>query len=584
MKKIVTKTFATFACLSLCSVSVFAKKAKELNPNEAIAKLAPVERKASKPTEGVYYSMFVRSFADSNKDGNGDFNGIVKKLDYLNDGKNDTTSDLGITGIWLLPIFPSGSYHGYNVDDYYNVNPEYGTMKDFENMISECHKRGISVIIDMTCNHSSNYNDWFIKSKDPKDPHRAWYRWITEDDLTENGGPYNEKIKIWGHNFWNMDLGNPSVNAQGKEVYSFYGALFDTTMPDFDMDCQAARDEFKKVFKFWLDKGVDGFRFDAAGHIYNSVEVKPGTETLSKAVGFWKEMTEYVKSVKPDAYMVAEVWEPNAVRSKYYGGMPSNFHFNLGTLIKDILNNQELNDNDSEFVPDTDEKSFNGYARYLESTYADFGRNNPNYIDAPFLSNHDQVRSAANFNGKNKLDKMKMAANLYILIEGVPFIYYGEEIAMRSGTDDPSKRTALVWKPEGKEKITPTWYAQGAYGNVAVYNKKTEPISVQEKNPDSILQYYKRIIRLKTAHPALYKGRLKAVSCASPVIESYAMECDEEKAFVIHNVSSKDTVTVSIPNGYENLPLVFTSKQDAVLADGKVTLPPYCSVVLAANK
>ncbi len=295
-------------------------------------------------------------------------------------------------------------------------------------------------------------------------------------------------------------------------------------------------------------------------------------------------MTEYVKSVKPDAYMVAEVWEPNAVRSKYYGGMPSNFHFNLGTLIKDILNNQELNDNDSEFVPDTDEKSFNGYARYLESTYADFGRNNPNYIDAPFLSNHDQVRSAANFNGKNKLDKMKMAANLYILIEGVPFIYYGEEIAMRSGTDDPSKRTALVWKPEGKEKLTPTWYAQGAYGNVAVYNKKTEPISVQEKNPDSILQYYKRIIRLKTAHPALYKGRLKAVSCASPVIESYAMECDEEKAFVIHNVSSKDTVTVSIPNGYENLPLVFTSKQDAVLADGKVTLPPYCSVVLAANK
>ena len=199
MKKNVTKTLAAFACLSLCSVSVFAKKAKELNPNEAIAKLAPVERKASKPTEGVYYSMFVRSFADSNKDGNGDFNGIVKKLDYLNDGKNDTTSDLGITGIWLLPIFPSGSYHGYNVDDYYNVNPEYGTMKDFENMISECHKRGISVIIDMTCNHSSNYNDWFIKSKDPKDPHRAWYRWITEDDLTENGGPYNEK---------NQDLGS----------------------------------------------------------------------------------------------------------------------------------------------------------------------------------------------------------------------------------------------------------------------------------------------------------------------------------------------------------------------------------------
>lgn len=582
MKKICKKSVGCVLALSCCA-GIFAKAEKKIDPSAAVKNLAPVERKARNPSEGVYYSLFVRSFADSNKDGNGDFNGIVKKINYLNDGNDSTTSDLGITGLWLLPIFVSGSYHGYNVEDYYNVNPDYGTLKDFENMVKECHKRGISVIIDMTCNHSSSYNQWFIDSKNPKDPHRDWYRWITEDDLTQNGGAYNEKIKIWGHTFWNLDLGNPSVNDKGKEVYSFYGGLFDTTMPDFNMDCQAVRDEFKKIFKFWLDKGVDGFRFDAAGHIYNSVEVKPGSETLSKAVAFWKEMTDYVYSVKPDAYMVSEVWEPNAVRAKYYGGMPSNFHFDLGTLIKDILNNQESNDNNSNYVPDTDEKSFNGYSRYLENTYASFAKYNPNYIDAPFLSNHDQVRSACNFNGKNKLDKMKMAADLYILAEGVPFIYYGEEIAMRSGKEDPTKRTPLVWKPDGKEKLTPTWCESGIYGNVSIYNKKTVPISVQEKDPDSLLQYYKRVIRVKTAHPALFKGRLKAISCGSPVVESYAMECPEEKAFVLHNISSKETVTVKLPEGYD-LPMVFASKTDAKVENGSVTLPPYCSVVLAQNK
>lgn len=583
MKKLLKKSVFFVLCFSACSALVFAKKSKKIDPSLAVEKLAPVEQKANKPTEGVYYSMFVRSFADSNKDGIGDFNGITKRLDYLNDGDDSTTKDLGITGIWMLPIFASSSYHGYNVEDYYSVNPEYGTMADFEKMVSECHKRGISVIIDMTCNHSSSYNDWFIKSKNPNDPHRNWYRWITEDDLTQNGGPYNENIKIWGHKFWNMDLGNPSKNAQGKDVYSFYGALFDTTMPDFNMDCQEVRDEFKKVFKFWMDKGVDGFRFDAAGHIYNSVEVKPGDETLSKAVAFWKEMTSYVLSVNPNAYMVSEVWEPNAVRAKYYAGMPSNFHFDLGTLIKNILNNQESNDNNSDFVPDTDESTFNGYARYLQSTYAEFGKNNPNYIDAPFLSNHDQARYIANFNGKNRDNKMKMAANMYILAEGIPFIYYGEEIAMRSGSDDPSKRTPLVWKAEGKDKMMTSWCDSPLYSKSKVYNRKTVPINVQEKDPDSILQYYKRVIRVKTAHPALFKGRLKALSCKSPVVESYSMECDEELAFVAHNISSKETVTVQLPEGMD-MPFVFASQVGAKVEGGKLTLPPYCSVVLAKNK
>lgn len=572
-----TKKVVAVALIALCATSIYAKKKKAtLNPELAITELAPVARTSTKPTSGVYYSLFVRSFADGNKDGIGDFKGLTKRLDYLNDGDDSTTSDLGVTGLWLLPIFDSPSYHGYDVADYYKINPEYGTMEDFEIFVKEARKRGIDVIIDMTCNHSSSYNDWFIQSRKPDSKYRTWYRWITDNDSVERGGKYNLNQKIWGHKVWNIDL----TNTSDPDNYSYYAGVFDSNMPDFNMDEQAVREEFKKVFKFWLDKGVSGFRFDAAGHIYNSVEVEPGSETLKKAVAFWKEMNEYILSVKPDAYSVAEVWEPTATRARYMAGMQSNFHFDLGGLITNIINNQEMNDNKGT-PDDPDVSTYNGYARSLESEYALYAKNNKNYIDAPFLSNHDQARSAAGL--RNKPAKMKLAADMYILTEGIPFVYYGEEIGMKSGSDDPTKRTPMVWKPEGKDKLTPTWCNSGAYGNVTAYNKKTVPVSVQEKDPDSLLNHYKRVIRVKTAHSALYEGRLKAVPTGSAVLESYVMESDSEKAFVVHNVSTKRTETVQLPEGCD-MPLVYTANPGAEVKDGKLTIPPMTSVVLAQAK
>ena len=586
----VCKKIIAGALAASCAGAVFAKAKKggAIDPELAVTQLAGVERKAAKPAEGVYYSLFVRSFADGNGDGIGDFKGLTKKLDYLNDGNDATTTDLGVTGLWLLPIFDSPSYHGYDVADYYKINPEYGTMEDFEKFLAECKKRGIDVIIDMTCNHSSSYNDWFLQSKKPESPYRTWYRWITDLDFTENGGPYNRNQKGLAGNIWTIELSNPVMGPDGKAltdkngqtVMNYYAGLFSTNMPDYNMDEPAVREEFKKVFKFWLDKGVSGFRFDAAGHIYNANEVKPGSETLSKAVAFWKEMNDYILSVKPDAYSVAEVWEPTATRARYMAGMQSNFHFDLGTLIPNIINNQEVNDKKG--TPDDSDKStYNGYARSLESEYNMYRANNPDYIDAPFLSNHDQARISAAL--RNNADKMKLAADMYILAEGIPFIYYGEEIGMKSGSDDPSKRTGLVWAPEGKDKMYTTWVESGAYGNAKVYNKKTVPVSVQQKDPESLLNHYKRVIRVKTAHPALLHGRLKAVPTDSAVLESWVMESAEEKAFVIHNVSSTRTETVALPDGC-NLPLVYTAREGTVVEDGKITIPPMTSVVLAASK
>ena len=196
MKRVLLLPLALCGMLPFFSCSSSPKSAAP--SRHASEKSSPIVCLADKPSEGVYYSLFVRSFADSNGDGIGDFAGIIKKLDYLNDGDDATTDDLGITGIWLLPIYPSQSYHGYDVDDYYNVNPDYGTMGGFEKLLAECKKRGISVILDMTCNHSSVYNQWFIDSRNPADSHRTWYRWISPDDSR-----YNMRQQIWGHNVWN---------------------------------------------------------------------------------------------------------------------------------------------------------------------------------------------------------------------------------------------------------------------------------------------------------------------------------------------------------------------------------------------
>lgn len=579
------RMFFAFAAISVFNVAVYAKPKKQaIDPEKAITELAPVKREANKPGEGVYYSLFVRAFADGNGDGIGDFKGLAKKLDYLNDGDDTTTDDLGITGLWLLPIFESPSYHGYDVDDYYKINPEYGTMEDFEKFIAECDKRGINVILDMTCNHSSSYNSWFVESRKPESPYRTWYRWISDEDTDQPEfgyhGPYNLKQKALGSAVWNIDMLNKGTDSNGKEMFYYYAGVFSPQMPDFNMDEQAVREEFKKVFKFWLDKGVSGFRFDAAGHIYNAGEVRPGTETLSKAVDFWKEMNDYILSVKPDAYSVAEVWEPTATRAKYMAGMQSNFHFDLGTLISQIINNQETNDRKNA-PDDSDTSTYNGYARSLEGEYAMYASSNPAYIDAPFLSNHDQARSAAAL--RNNPAKIKLAADMYILAEGLPFIYYGEEIAMKSGSKDESKRTPMVWDKPKKDKLQSRWNEDPMYAETVVYNRNTVSVKDQAKDPGSILNHYKRVVRVKTAHPALFKGRLRAVGVNNAVVESYTMTSEEETAFVLHNVSSTRTETVTLPGEADGMSLVYAANPGVSLSDGKLTIPPMTSVVLAKN-
>lgn len=504
--------------------------------------------------KGVYYNIFVRAFADSDGDGIGDFNGITAKLDYLNDGDDSTNSDLGITGIWLMPIYPSHSYHGYDVDDYYAVNPEYGTMKDFENLVSECKKRGIQVILDMTVNHSSTYNKWFQESRNPSSPKHEWYHWITP----ETKG-FSISHKYWNHPLWNED-----------SVYkgNYYCGLFGNHMPDFNLECKEVREEFKKVMKFWMDKGVNGFRYDAAGHVFNAAKVVPGTDPAKSANEFFQELIAYNKSINPDSYSVGEVWENSSIRAAYAKGLGSDFHFEMGDkLISMVRNNRDGN---------------NRFAFSIQMDLEKLREEAPGYIDAPFLINHDTARQGHQV---RTLEGQKMCA-AYLLMEGVPFMYYGEEIGMASSSADETKRTPMVWDEtdeltgKSKDRFQTCWEEDK-------YNKKTKPVALQQQDEESLLNYYKQLIRLKLAHSAFYEGKFQCEDVDNRELSSWKMESDKETAFVILNVT-ENPQTVKLSEVYADYTVAYKMSETTSVKFSKksvkVMLPPKEILVLSKNK
>ncbi|MBC8423105.1 hypothetical protein H8E07_03185, partial [bacterium] len=235
--------------------------------------------------DSVFYEILVRSFYDSDGDGIGDFQGLTQKLDYLNDGDPNTDTDLGVTGLWLMPINDSPSYHGYDAIDYRAINPDYGTMADFEAFLAAAHARGIKVIIDYVMNHCSNQHPWFVASAQNDPTYRDWFRWSPSDP--GETGP-------WGQDVWHWhDSG-------------FYYGLFWGGMPDLNYETPAVKTEMFDTATWWLDTiGVDGFRLDAVLYIdENYGQLQNTQETLQ----FWQDYTTHVKSVNPEVFSVGEAW------------------------------------------------------------------------------------------------------------------------------------------------------------------------------------------------------------------------------------------------------------------------------------
>ena len=422
--------------------------------------------------DAIFYEIFVRSFNDSNGDGIGDFNGITQKLDYL--------QQLGVNAIWLMPIHPSPSYHGYDVLNYYAVNPDYGTMADFKNLLNEAHKRNIKIIIDFVLNHTSNQHPFFVDANsNPNSKYRDWYVW------SDTPGDH-----------W----------YQGNGGYYF--GLFCDCMPDLNYRNPAVTKQMFNVTKYWLENiGVDGFRLDAAKHL---IEEGNKIENTNSTHEWLKGFYTFYKSVNPNAYTVGEVYGAGAfLGTKYTQQLDHIFNFELASGIVNSVGGE----------------SNTGINSAWNFTLKDIS--NGEY--ATFLTNHDQNRVMSVLNGNGA--KAKLAAVMLLTSPGTPFIYYGEEIGMQGKKPDEDIRLPMQWNADANAGFTTgtSWRAPNAdYSQVNV--------AAQEQDPNSLLNLYRMLTKLRVEHPALRSGKLIILETSNAGVYAVVRSDSKENILVLVNL------------------------------------------------
>jgi glycosidase len=461
--------------------------------------------------KAVFYEVFVRSFQDSNGDGKGDLRGLISRLDYLNDGDPGTTKDLGVDALWLMPVFDSPSYHGYDVVDYERIEPDYGTVADFEQLCAEAHRRGMRVIVDFVINHSSVEHPWFVESASSRSsPKRDWYVWKDQDPGWKQ--PWSQ--------FSNTPTWHPRNGA-------YYYGVFWGGMPDLNMQSAGLRAEVKRLASLWLSRGVDGFRLDAARYLIETGG-GAGQADTPETHAFWKEFAAHVRQVKPDAVLVGENWSTTPIIARYYGStaqvpggdeLPLNFNFPLSEQILEGLKANNA-------VP-------------IASRLAQVASTYPAGVsDAPFLTNHDMVRVATQLSGS--AGRLASAASLLLTLPGAPFLYYGEELGMANGTanNDEAKRTPMPWEGTASGGFTSgaPWYGF-APGHTAGAN-----VAAQTSAADSLLSRYRALIRARHSSEALSRGGLRLFTATTGVSSTLAFErwLGEERVLVAHNLTDSN--------------------------------------------
>lgn len=440
----------------------------------------------------VCYEIFVRSFYDSDGDGVGDINGLTQKLDYINDGNPATQRDLGARCVWLMPVMPSPSYHGYDATDYYRVNPQYGTNDDFKRFVAEAHRRGIRVLIDMVLNHASNEHPFFKAAQlDPNSPYRDWFRWsATKPDVK---GP-------WGQEVWHK--------SPARDEY-YYG-IFWHGMPDLNYEHAPVRAEAKQIATFWLkEMDLDGFRLDAIPYLVeedSKLAGTPGTHALLR------EYASHIRSVAPGSYTVGEVWDSIGAMLPYYpDALDSHFAFELSDAIIRAVRSGSAKD------------MLRGYLRLQSALPAERW--------SPFLRNHDQTRTANELGGS--LPRQKLAATLLLTLPGLPFVYYGEEIGMSGEKPDPRLRTPMHWSGGRSAGFT-----RGHAWEPLQPDSLTANVEAQERNPDSLLNLFRRLIHLRAENPALAAGELVPLGTDSDTVAAYLRREGDRLVLVIANLGS----------------------------------------------
>lgn len=487
----------------------------------------------------TFYQIFVGSFSDGNNDGIGDLQGVINRMDYLNDGDINSGNDLGVQGLWLSPIFSSPTYHKYDAKDYYSIDWRFGTEDTLKELLDICHERNVKVILDLAINHTSDQHPWFLEFKKARmsgDKDSLYYDYYTcvRTSQKVNGVTYQQ------------------ITAEYWVECNFSGS-----MPELNYDNPDVREAMLNVARYYLDLGVDGFRFDAVKYIYYG--------NTTKSAAFWDWYVGVLRSEYPDIYTVGECWSGDTEVYQYYKGTNC-FNFSMAGA-------------EGKVAMAAKGQNIGTYVNYVVSYLNNIKGKNPNSMMCAFLSNHDQDRIAGTFLLDNN---MKMAANLYLLCSGSPTIYYGEEIGLRGSRGgeltDANRRLAMRWGDFDLVK--------NPVGSTYSDSKQIKTtVASQLDDPNSLVNHYSKVISIRHKYPEIARGEYKALTSSNSNLGGFLVTYQGSKLGILHNTSGS-TVTIDISklyglDGYSFKELCdFVGAGNATLNGNILTIGAYTSVIL----
>ncbi len=525
--------------------------------------------------DAIFYQIWPRSFYDSSGDGHGDFNGMTAKLPYL--------QELGVNALWLTPMFEAPSYHGYDFTEFYQVESDYGTMAEFEAFIQAADAKGMKVILDLVINHISNKHQWFERSAKREAPYTDYFIW--RDDMPPAGSG-------WGH-AWSDNDKPDAVWHWDDTRQQYYYAAFGASQPDVNLEHPDVVAEMEKMAKFWLDKGVAGFRLDA---VRFAMEGGPDAQAdTMETIAYWQSFNQFVKSVNPEAYLVGEAWVDIPVAARYYGegtGLDQGFDFEVGYKILGLLQQDaggEAQFGTMQSNQQSNQQQVADATVLAENVQQRIDSEAPLSFFAPFLTNHDQERVA--YQLKEHDSKAKLAAAMLFSSPGTPYIYYGEEIGLtqdRSG-HDVFKRAPMLWDNSNQGGFSknaqswveqlelfgegfPNWWPDFLAKQLAAGDRS---VAAQQAQPDSIWQLYKLLIAQKKQRPELgIDGSYHVSQLANGVVQISRELTGSKSVFVLNLTDTTQDISAIDRKGL--------SSTWAFELDGN-TLAPYGLLLLQST-
>lgn len=523
--------------------------------------------------DGVIYQIYPRSFMDSNADGIGDLPGIISKLDYL--------VDLGIDAIWLSPVNPSpDADFGYDVANYKDIDRKYGDLAVFDQLVNEAHQRGIRIIMDLVLNHTSEEHPWFVESRSSLDnPKRDWYIWRSGSD--DGKKPPNHWQSVFGGKAWEFD----------QRTGQFYYHMFTRQQPDINWRNPDVYAEMMNIFRYWADRGVDGFRLDVFNNYYKDAQfrdnpAKFGLRPFDRQVHLYDtnqpEMMGAVADIRsildkyPERYVVGETFLADTKMTASYCG-PGKFHaaFDFFSLLKTSWNP----------------------ASYLRAMQRQDNELPPEAWPVHVLNNHDNPRIATRVRSRKNDEKLKVAAAMLLTIRGTPFLYYGEEIGMRdirvsrSEIQDPvgkrywpipvgrdGCRSPMQWTEEpfsGFSTVTPWLKVHPEYSS--------RNVESQLNDPGSLLNFYKDLLRLRRAYAALRRGLFIPLNHEPQRVLAFIRQDNDHRILVALNLArgrSKLAVGGDITRHRWDVLLSNKEKSQPLFKNGWLELAGYEACIL----